>query len=517
MKRNIILIFILLVIYAIHSQDDFVIDQWLTISSKTFSINKKIPVGSKWNYQFISLHDFSQSLYLGIYTNEQRQKTVLYLVKDRLTFTGNNTFVIVNDGIIQMTIECLWQNGMVWIPVENFVEIINNYTDYTMIYNKQESRIYFEKSDVNITKVELSPKENGLLIHIYALQKFNQKVISFAIRNSWFHIDIYGAKIDTSIISSTTGSGIISRVQGFQLGETASLAFKLKAEIASWDPIFSDDSNDFFVNLRPKSIETTAVSSPEPVPGGKDLLKKELAEQKKKSYINTIVLDAGHGGKDPGAIGYKRILEKNIVLPVTLKLGELIKKEIPDIQVIFTRSRDTFIPLWERTKIANEENSKIFISIHANWNHNKNVCGCETYFLSAEKDEQAKEVVLKENSVIKEFEVMDDHDKYSEGNLNILATMTQSRIIRQSQYLASLIQESLKNNLNQIGITSNGVRQGPFWVLVGATMPNVLVEIGYLSNKSEAKLLSKNSIQEKIARAIFLGIKKFKEDIESAI
>ena len=242
-----------------------------------------------------------------------------------------------------------------------------------------------------------------------------------------------------------------------------------------------------------------------------------MAEQKKKSYINTIVLDAGHGGKDPGAIGHKRMREKNIVLPVTLKLGELIKRELPDIKVIYTRSTDTFVPLWERTKIANEENSKIFVSIHANWHHNKSTCGCETYFLSADKDERAKEVVLKENSVIKEFEAMDDHDKYSDGNLNILATMTQSRVIRQSQYLASLIQESLKNNLHQLGITSNGVKQGPFWVLVGATMPNVLVEIGYISNKKEAELLKKGSVQNKIAQAIFQGIKKFKEDIESAI
>jgi N-acetylmuramoyl-L-alanine amidase len=517
MRRNIFLLFTLLFLFLIRSQDDFVIDQWMTISSKTFSINKKIPCGTKWDVKFISLYDFSQSLFLGIYTNEERQKTVLYLVKDRITFTANNTFVIVNDDMIQITVECLWQNGMVWIPVESFADIINNYTDYTLTYFEQESRIDFEKSDVNITKVELTPMENGILIHVFALQKFDQKAINLAVRNKWFHIDIYGAKIDTSTISSTLSSGIISQVQGFQLGESASLAFRLNSEIASWDPIFSDESNDFLVNLRLKTKETTEKSSPEPVISGKEQLKKELAEQKKKSYINTIVLDAGHGGKDPGAIGYKKIREKNIVLPVTLKLGELINRELPDVKVIYTRSTDTFIPVWERTKIANEENSKIFVSIHANWHHNKNTNGCETYFLSADKDERAKEVVLKENSVIKEFEAMDDHEKYSDENLNILATMTQSRVIRQSQYLASLIQESLKNSLNHLGITSNGVKQGPFWVLVGATMPNVLVEIGYISNKKEAELLKKSSVQNKIAEAIFQGIKKFKEDIESAI
>jgi N-acetylmuramoyl-L-alanine amidase len=517
MKKIIFFLFFLLVIYSVHSQDNFIFDQWVTISSKTFSINKKIPIGHKWNHTYISLNDFSQCMYLGIYTNEQRHKTVLYLVKDRITFTGNNTYVIVNDEIIQITVECIWEDGKVWVSVEHFVDIINDYTNFSMIYNEQESRIDFEKSDINISRVELIAKENGMLIHVYALHRFDPKVINFAIRNGWFHIDIYGAKIDTNSISATSGSGIIHKVQGIQLGETASIAFKLKSEIVSWDPVFSDDSNDFFVNLRFNSEVTSSITGRESALSGKEQLRKELAEQKKKSFINTIVLDAGHGGKDPGAIGYKKILEKNIVLPVTLKLGELIKKEIPDMKVIFTRSKDVFIPLWERTKVANEENSKIFVSIHANWNYNKKVNGCETYFLSADKDEQAKDVVMKENSVIKEFEAMDDLEKYREGNLNILATMTQSRVIRQSQYLASLIQESLKNNLDKTGITSNGVKQGPFWVLVGATMPNVLVEIGYLSNKDESMLLKKSSIQQKIAEAIFQGIKKFKEDIESAI
>ena len=504
------LLLYLYLLFPLQSQDNISNNNQVHLYSKTFSVNKNIPVISKWDHLFISLSDFSRTMHFGIYTNEQRQKTLLYLVKDRITFTGNNTFVIVNNQIVQITVPCLWQNGEVWIPIEQFVEIINENTEFSMNFIRKDFRIDFEKSDVNISGLELVPKENGLLIHIFALKEFDKKLINLAMRNGWFHIDIYGAKIDTNAISSIPGTGIVSKIQGIQLGETVSIAFKMKSDNYKWDPVYSDESNDFYINLRNKDDKLDDKSA-------RLQMQRELSEQKKKSYINTIVLDAGHGGKDPGAIGYKRVFEKNIVLSVTLKLGKIIKQEMSDVEVIYTRDKDIYPPLWQRTKIANEKNGKIFVSIHANWNRNQNVSGCETYFLSADKDEKAKEVVLKENSVIKEFETMDDHEKYSDSNLNILATMTQSRVIRQSQYLASLIQESLKKNLKKVGINSNGVRQGPFWVLVGATMPNVLVEIGYISNKKESKLLKNKTTQEEIARAIFLGIKKFKEDIESAI
>jgi len=188
---------------------------------------------------------------------------------------------------------------------------------------------------------------------------------------------------------------------------------------------------------------------------------------------------------------------------------------MPNVRVIYTRNKDVFIPLWQRTKIANESDGKLFISVHCNSNTNKSVKGFETYFLSADKDEKATGVVLKENSVI-EFEETTDKQKY-EGLNFILATMAQSAFIKQSQYLASVIQNSLRNKMEKSGMRSRGVKQGPFWVMVGATMPNVLIETGYISNKSESLLLKKSTTQKKLAEAIFEGIKTYKRDIESVI
>ena len=185
--------------------------------------------------------------------------------------------------------------------------------------------------------------------------------------------------------------------------------------------------------------------------------------------------------------------------------------------MVFTRNSDVFIPLWRRTQFANEKRGKIFISLHCNSNPNEKAKGFETYFLSADQDKnrQAQNVVLKENASI-QFEEAHDQQRYKGVNF-ILATMAQSAFIRQSQYLASVVQSSMAKKMKPLGLHSRGVRQGRFWVMVGATMPNILIEMGFISNRYEAALLRKRSMQQKMAEAIFEGIRKYKKDIEAAI
>lgn len=479
-------------------------DRFLEIKNLNNQV-KKIQLIKIGNQNYISLEEFARVLHFGIYTNEAKKKTVLYLDNQRITFTADNTFVIVNNSVIQILFSCKWYNNSVAVHVFSFSKIISKYTPLKMDIDESYSELSLSKADVNISGLKISTKENGTMIHVYAEKKFDAKNILLDIRNNWFHIDIFGGKIDTTSISAIQGAGIISEIQGFQLGETASIALKLKGKILSKDIAFQQDGDDFYVNLRTRHIADNNT----------DTTNRELEEKKKKWYIDTIVLDAGHGGKDPGAVGYGKLKEKDIVLPIVLELGEIIKRNMPDTNVVFTRNRDVFIPLWQRTKIANEADGKLFISVHCNSSTNRNARGFETYFLSADKDSKATDVVLKENAVI-EFEDSVDKQKY-EGVNFILATMAQSAFIKQSQYLASLIQNSLRNKLEKSGMKSRGVKQGPFWVMVGATMPNVLVETGYISNKTESNLLKQKSTQQKIAQAIYEGINTYKQDIESVI
>jgi N-acetylmuramoyl-L-alanine amidase len=479
----------------------------IAIKSTTLRVDEVVQTYSKWDYLFISLDDFAQALHLGFYTNEQKRKSVLVLEQDRITFTADNAFVKFNEQILQIPLECQWHNGAVLVPVEYFVNILNKYTAFQFSYTPDKKEIRIEESDVNITGIRITEKENGTLIDVFATKKFIAKEVILDIRNRWLHIDIYGAKVDPTSIIAVQPSGIISKIQAFQLDKTASLSFKLKKEVLSKELVFDTTGNNFHVNLRTKELIAENKE--------RQKIKNALEEQKNRWRIDTIVLDAGHGGKDPGAIGYSKVREKDLVLPMVLTLGKLIQKNMPSVKIVYTRKKDIFIPLWKRTKIANDVGANLFISIHCNSNVSNRANGYETYFVSSKKDVKATDVVLKENSAI-EFEESQDRKRY-EGVNFILATMLQSNNIKRSQFMASEVQNSLKLKLKKIGMTDRGVKQGPFWVLVGATMPNILVEAGYISNKYEERLLKKKTTQKKIAEGIFNGIKKYKEEVEKVI
>jgi len=479
----------------------------VTVRSEGLRINQAVQLMTSWGYSFLSMDDFAHALNFGIYTNEPKKKCVLYVEKDRLTFTADNTFVKFNDQTLQVPLESIWYNEELWVPLTYLVQIIDTYTPFSVSYDPDQKEIRFEPADVNITGVRIAAKENGTLIDVLASRKFKEKDVIVDIRNGWLHIDVYGAKIDPASIKSAATAGIISQIQAFQMDETASLSFKLKRKVLARDLAFDETTNDFHVNLRTKEV----IAENEE----REKIKDELEERKKLWKIDTIVLDAGHGGQDPGAIGYSKVQEKDLVLSMTLALGRLIQSEMPDVKVVYTRKKDVFIPLWKRTKIANDVDAKLFISIHCNSNPSSRPTGYETYFISADKDSKAKDVVLKENSAI-EYEASQDQKRY-EGVNFILATMLQSENMRRSQFLASEVQNALKSKLSKIGMSSRGVNQGPFWVLVGATMPNILVETGYISNKYEEKLLRQSTTQKKIAEGIFNGIHKYKEDVENAI
>jgi len=487
----------------------------LSVNSATLQIEGDLYGIEKWGEVYIDLNDFAQVFHFGIYANEDRRKSVLYVGKDRITFAADNTFVNVNGQLVQLPLESLWIENHMWVPLDHLLSILNKYTSLTINLNKENNRLSLERGGVNITGIRIAEKENGTLIQVFSTKKFSEKDIVLDIRYNYFHIDIYGAKIDPQSIAAAGTAGIITKIEAFQLGETASIGFRIKGEILSKDLVLNADSNDFYVNLRTKEIVQVEEERPAEKEEETSKVRQELEEQKKKWLVDTIVIDAGHGGKDPGAIGYNKIKEKNIVLPIALYLGDIMQKNLPDVRLIFTRDSDVFIPLWRRTKIANDADANLFISIHCNSNVNRNANGSETYFLSADKDAKATEVVLKENSAI-EFEESEDKQRY-EGLNFILATMLQSVNIKHSQYFASLVQNFLNDKLEKLGIVSRGVKQGPFWVMVGATMPNILVETGYVSNKHEERILSEVSTQKKIAEGIFNGLRQYKEDIENAI
>ena len=238
---------------------------------------------------------------------------------------------------------------------------------------------------------------------------------------------------------------------------------------------------------------------------------KYVEQAKARWRLDKVVLDAGHGGKDPGAIGKYGTKEKDVALDITMRTGSLLEKS--GIRVVYTRDEDVFIPLLDRTKIANDANGKLFVSIHANANKNRKIQGFETYLLRPGKSEDAIEVASRENSVIKFEDVPDQYENLAGENL-IMATMAQSTFMKESEDLASIIQIELDKKLNT---PNRGVKQAGFYVLIGASMPNALVEVGFLSNPSEEKMLKQSRHKQNIAEAIYYAIKNFKSSREKLL
>ncbi len=231
-------------------------------------------------------------------------------------------------------------------------------------------------------------------------------------------------------------------------------------------------------------------------------------------YVKKVVIDAGHGGKDPGTLGHYS-KEKDIALAIALKVGHYIQENIKDVQVIYTRSTDVFIPLYQRGEIANKEHADLFISIHCNSNPNKNIRGAETYVMGIDKNNLNMEVVKKENDVItlednykQHYEGFDPNDPVSMISFNMAQNVYRS----QSLEFASLVQDQFSR---RAGRHDRGVRQAMFAVLWKTYMPSVLIETGFLSNPTEEKFLRTDDGQAIIASAIYRAFKEYKKRIES--
>ena len=226
-----------------------------------------------------------------------------------------------------------------------------------------------------------------------------------------------------------------------------------------------------------------------------------------------VVLDAGHGGHDAGAVG-SFSKEKNINLRYALLVGDMIKKNIPDAKVIYTRDKDVFVDLNERARIANRKKADLFVSIHTNSSKNSSAKGMETFTLGVSRSKENMEVAMLENSVIM---LEEDYEKKYEGfdpnsvDSYIMFEFMKDQYMDRSITCADFIQKKMINASKR---NDRGVRQAGFLVLRATAMPSVLIELGFISNKEEEKYLNNNENQVKIATAIFNGIKEYKHELD---
>ncbi len=227
-----------------------------------------------------------------------------------------------------------------------------------------------------------------------------------------------------------------------------------------------------------------------------------------KLVFDTIVIDPGHGGKDPGTVGYRGTKEKDIALIISKKLGDYINQYLPDVNVVYTRDDDTFLELAERGQIANDVEGDLFVSIHGNAFRSSKVRGTEVFFLGLHRSQESFEIMKRENAVFntdgKQFFELTEEDI-------LIYELAHSGYIATSEHIASMIDDQFTNRANR---KSRGVKQAGFQVLYEASMPAVLVEVGFLTNPSEQRFLTSEYGQSIMASAIFRAIRDYKVEYE---
>src|SRR5580704_6821975 len=263
----------------------------------------------------------------------------------------------------------------------------------------------------------------------------------------------------------------------------------------------SDASSKSKKGAKPDLIQPA--SSAQPTKDGQATLTRALGLK-----IGRIVIDAGHGGHDTGTIGPTGLMEKDLCLDVALRLGKIIQQRLPGADVVYTRTDDTFIPLEERTHIANEAKADLFISIHANSSQDHAARGIETYYLNMKGSAEAMEVAARENATAEQG-VHDLQD--------LVKKIAQTEKIEESKEFAEDIQDSLAKRVQKSSKTvkDRGVRKAPFVVLIGADMPSILTEISFLSNPADEKLLKQPEQRQKVAEGLYQGVASYLQSMNS--
>jgi N-acetylmuramoyl-L-alanine amidase len=244
-------------------------------------------------------------------------------------------------------------------------------------------------------------------------------------------------------------------------------------------------------------------TAPQPTRDGQATLTRALGLK-----IGRIVIDPGHGGHDTGTIGPTGLMEKDLCLDIALRLGKIVQQRLPGADVVYTRSDDTFVPLEDRTRIANEAKADLFISIHANSSHDHAARGVETYYLNLKGSPDAMEVAARENASSQEG-VHDLED--------MVKKIARNEKIDESREFAADIQESLAKRIqkNSKPVKNRGVRKAPFVVLIGADMPSILTEISFLSNPSDEQLLKKPDHRQRVAEGLYQGVASYLQNLNS--
>ncbi|MFC2083920.1 N-acetylmuramoyl-L-alanine amidase [Bacteroidota bacterium] len=525
--RNIIfnlLIFTLLCAQSVYSQ------RLLKISVSIDDKTEHLSFINRKGISYVSSQEISSILGGTYYYNPKASKVEMKFEIYNLKVTAQNQFFILvskrknSRKIFQIPISTLLVKDDVFIPFEYSIPFIELAYGRKLLYSNKEKHLTIGKRIENIAEIitkeqikspsrneetvkiksnkknkfdiydiSVEEKTNGTLIRLKGSRQINK--FSSSIQENKLFVFISGASVDPNILRDFKPVGFIKNGRLKNVKNNKQIEFALKEGYSMHESSKDIGSDDILITIHNKVFSDFQAN-----------LEEELSEWN----FDVIVIDAGHGGRDPGAVSRNGIKEKDVNLAITLRLGELIKQNLTGVEVVYTRKTDKFVELYKRGKIANESKGKMFISIHCNslGKGRSSSRGFEVYLLRPGKTQKAIEIAEIENGVIVYEDNPDRYQELTDENF-ILVTMAHSQYMRYSEKFSDLLNKKWVDNIKRV--PSRGIKQAGFYVLVGASMPGVLIESGFLSNQKDESYLNSLKGQNQIAETIFNAVKAYKE------
>ncbi|HEQ98447.1 MAG TPA: N-acetylmuramoyl-L-alanine amidase, partial [candidate division Zixibacteria bacterium] len=397
------------------------------------------------------------------------------------------TYVRLNNSLRNITYPILYQDADFYVPAITSVPVIADLAGITMVWDANELSIRAAELQHNVLDLKFSPRSNGYLCEIILAHPLEYEVL--VTEGSWINITLQGGNLNPGYISNRPHSSVIRKIRAFQFESSSQISINFRRDVNEMHHSLALNPPRIQISIIDTAFDYSAIDT--------------IFSDDEFDPIDVIVIDAGHGGAEDGAIGPKGTLEKEIVLDIALRLEKLFEKD--DVRVVLTRRDDTTLLLDERANLANSSGGEMFVSIHANWFEDGAAKGSQTFFLAAALNDAARATAMLENKSIllnEEGEITDTADELD----LILFDLLQTEYLAESQALAREIQAEMIKNLRT---RNRGVDQAGFFVLNKVYMPSVLVEVAFISNKHEEALLGKESFRQKAAEGIYAGIKNF--------
>lgn len=440
--------------------------------------------------RYIDLIQLATLLNIDYQIASHKTRVRLDLPVGRMIFTVGIPFVLLEEELLQMPLALLPPKHRFIAPLEPLIELLAEYYSGDLLYDPKQKRILASKPGFDVLGVRFII-EYGITRAVITATR-SLKCQTEYLDKGGVELFFPKATIDTALFSSIEPRGYIESIHAVQSRQGAQI-------------IFTTESDASFrqLNTTPDPPVYIATFSTEKAEGTDPAVTQRLAREHDDWALDIVVIDPGHGGKDPGAIGYSKTREKDVCLDVGKRLRKELEKK--GIKTVMTRDKDVFIPLEQRTKIANRNNGKLFISLHCNAAHDRRAHGMETYFLAPTKTERAMRVSMRENSVIRYEDSQDQYRDLTEENF-ILLTMANANFARESEEMAGQMQQIVSSGTK---LKDRGVDQAGFYVLIGASMPSILFEMGFISNKAEETKFRTKKFRQKMAENIAVAVVGF--------